>query len=207
MSIDLEQADLRSLGAEIETDHGVMKLRFFAEKAPLTVRNFCKLALEGYYDGLTFHRIVKDFMIQGGCPNGTGTGGPGYTIPAEFNDEPHSRGVLSMARKADPDSAGSQFFIVHAPSVPSLDGKYTAFGKLVDGFEVLDSLASVETTFGPGGERSKPVEPVPIRAVRILEMNEEEAGTEEDGLSEAPRQEASQEEGSKEETPREEEES
>ncbi|HHI78790.1 MAG TPA: peptidylprolyl isomerase [Planctomycetes bacterium] len=175
MSIDLEQVDLRSLGAEIETEHGSMKLRFFAEKAPLTVRNFCKLAQEGYYDGLTFHRIVKDFMIQGGCPEGTGTGGPGYTIPAEFNDAPHDRGVLSMARKADPDSAGSQFFIVHAPSVPSLDGKYTAFGKLVEGYETLDSLASVETTFGPGGERSKPVEPVEIKSVKIFVWEEGES--------------------------------
>jgi peptidyl-prolyl cis-trans isomerase B (cyclophilin B) len=178
MNIDLEQVDLTTLGAEIETEHGVLKLRFFAEKAPLTVRNFCKLAQDGYYDGLTFHRIVKDFMIQGGCPEGTGTGGPGYTIPAEFNDEPHDRGVLSMARKADPDSAGSQFFIVHAPSVPSLDGKYTAFGKLVEGFEALDSLASVETTFGPGGEKSKPLEPIQIKSVRILVRNEEEGETE-----------------------------
>ncbi len=178
MGIDLEQVDLSTLGAEIETEHGIMKLRFFSEKAPLTVRNFCKLAQDGYYDGLTFHRIVKDFMIQGGCPEGTGTGGPGYTIPAEFNDEPHDRGVLSMARKADPDSAGSQFFIVHAPSVPSLDGKYTAFGKLVDGFEALDSLASVETTFGPGGERSRPLEPIQIKSVRIIVMDEEEAPSE-----------------------------
>src|SRR5439155_14172612 len=102
--------------ARIRTRHGDMVVRFFPEVAPGTVKNFCDLAAKGFYNGLIFHRVIKGFMIQGGDPSGDGTGGPGYTIKAEFNDRPHKRGVLSMARASDPNSAGSQFFIVHKDS-------------------------------------------------------------------------------------------
>lgn len=174
MSIDLDTVELSRVRAVMETDKGVMELRFFSDIAPKTVHNFVKLCQDGFYDGLTFHRIIKGFMIQGGCPEGTGTGGPGYTIKAEFNDTPHERGVISMARSQDPDSAGSQFFIVHADHAPHLDGQYTAFGRVDAGLDVLDSLASVETTHGSGGETSRPVEEVRIRKID-LEVREESA--------------------------------
>ena len=135
----------------IETEFGTMSAELYPEIAPLTVDNFIKLSEEGFYDGLTFHRIISGFMIQGGCPEGTGTGGPGYSVKGEFssngvkNDLKHSRGVLSMARAQNPDSAGSQFFIMHADS-PHLDSQYAAFGKLTDGFEVLDKIAAIPAT-------------------------------------------------------------
>ncbi len=129
------------------TDGVAMKLELYPDKAPKTVANFVKLASEGFYDGLTFHRIVKGFMIQGGDPEGTGLGGSDETIPGEFaangfaqNDISHVRGVISMARSFDPNSASSQFFIVHGDST-FLDGNYAAFGKLIEGYEVLDALA------------------------------------------------------------------
>ena len=118
----------------------------------MTVKNFVDLAAKGFYNGLIFHRVIPDFMIQGGDPEGTGMGGPGYSIKGEFtangfrNDLKHTRGVLSMARSMDPDSAGSQFFIMHA-DYPYLDGQYAAFGKLIEGIEVVDNIASVKTDY------------------------------------------------------------
>lgn len=136
---------------QIEMENGgTMRAELYPEYAPKTVENFLKLVREGFYDGLIFHRVIRDFMIQGGDPQGTGRGGPGYTIAGEFAangvDNPlrHSRGVLSMARTMDPNSAGSQFFIMHADA-PHLDGQYAAFGKLLDGFATLDAIASVAT--------------------------------------------------------------
>lgn len=126
-------------------DGGVMKGELYEDIAPKTVANFEKLANEGFYDGLIFHRVIPGFMIQGGCPNGTGTGGPGYTIQGEFttngfrNDLKHERGVLSMARAMHPDSAGSQFFIMTTTS-PHLDGQYASFGKVTEGMDVADRI-------------------------------------------------------------------
>ena len=133
-------------------DGGVMKAELYPDIAPITVKNFVDLAAKGFYNGLIFHRVIPDFMIQGGDPEGTGMGGPGYCIKGEFrangvkNDLKHTRGVLSMARANDPDSAGSQFFIMHA-DYPSLDGQYAAFGKLIEGIEVVDKIASVKTDY------------------------------------------------------------
>jgi peptidyl-prolyl cis-trans isomerase B (cyclophilin B) len=126
--------------AQIETPKGPIKLELFDEQAPKTVENFEKLAADGFYDGLTFHRVIEDFMIQGGCPEGTGTGGPGYTFEDEFHpDLKHdSAGVLSMAN-AGPNTNGSQFFITHV-ATPWLDGKHSVFGKVIEGQEVVDSI-------------------------------------------------------------------
>ena len=133
-------------------DYGVIKVELNKEAAPITVDNFVKLANAGFYNGLTFHRVIKGFMIQGGCPNGNGTGGPGYSIKGEFksngvnNPLLHKRGVISMARAMHPDSAGSQFFIMHQDA-PHLDGQYAAFGKVVEGIEVVDAIANVRTDY------------------------------------------------------------
>ena len=133
-------------------DGGVMKAELYPEIAPATVKNFVDLAAKGFYNGLIFHRVIPGFMIQGGDPEGTGMGGPGYTIKGEFsangfrNDLKHTRGVLSMARAFDPNSAGSQFFIMHENS-PHLDGQYAAFGKVIEGIEVVDKIASVKTDY------------------------------------------------------------
>ena len=126
--------------ARIDTDRGTMVLELYAEEAPGTVANFEKLANSGFYDGLTFHRVIPDFVIQGGCPRGDGTGGPGYTIKCETEGNPrrHERGSLSMAH-AGKDTGGSQFFICHSPQ-PHLDGKHTVFGKVVDGLDVVDAI-------------------------------------------------------------------
>ena len=127
-----------------------MTLELYPETAPITVENFVKLAKEGFYDGLIFHRVIEGFMIQGGDPDGTGCGGPGYSIKGEFaangvkNDLRHTRGVISMARAMDPNSAGSQFFIMHEDA-PHLDGQYAAFGKMTDGFDTLDEIAETDT--------------------------------------------------------------
>lgn len=127
-----------------------MTLELYPQTAPITVDNFVKLAKEGFYDGLIFHRVIEGFMIQGGDPDGTGMGGPGHTIKGEFaangvkNDLKHTRGVISMARTMAPNSAGSQFFIMHADA-PHLDGQYAAFGKMTDGFDTLDEIASTGT--------------------------------------------------------------
>ncbi len=131
---------------------GEIELELYPETAPITVKNFEDLIEKKFYDGLIFHRVIRGFMIQGGCPEGTGRGGPGYQIKGEFssngvkNDLKHTRGVISMARSMMPDSAGSQFFIMHADA-PHLDGEYAAFGKVVKGMEVVDEIASVRTNF------------------------------------------------------------
>jgi peptidyl-prolyl cis-trans isomerase B (cyclophilin B) len=143
-------------------DGGVMKAELYPEIAPETVKNFVDLASKGFYNGLIFHRVIPGFMIQGGDPEGTGMGGPGYEIKGEFtangfrNDLKHTRGVLSMARAMDPNSAGSQFFIMHEDS-PHLDGQYAAFGKLIEGIEVVDKIASVRTDY-----QDRPLEPQQI---------------------------------------------
>ncbi len=148
-------------------DGGVMKLELYPEIAPNTVNNFISLVKKGFYNGLIFHRVISGFMIQGGCPDGRGTGGPGYSIKGEFsgngfaNDLKHSRGVLSMARSMRPDSAGSQFFIMHRDS-PHLDGQYAAFGKLIDGEDVLDNIALTKTGWG-----DKPVQPQVMKTVTV----------------------------------------
>ena len=148
---------------------GVMTLELYEDKAPVTTENFIKLAKEGFYDGLIFHRVIKGFMIQGGDPTGTGMGGPGYQIKGEFasngvkNDLRHTRGVISMARSMMPDSAGSQFFIMHKDA-PHLDGQYAALGKMTDGFDVLDAIATVAT------DRSdRPREEQKIKHITVVE--------------------------------------
>jgi len=129
-----------------------MKAELYPDVAPNTVNNFISLVSKGYYDGLIFHRVIKGFMIQGGCPSGTGYDGPGYNIPGEFsqnnfeNDLKHEPGVLSMARSAHPDSAGSQFFLMHKTS-PHLDNAYAGFGKLIEGFDILDKIASTQVDY------------------------------------------------------------
>ena len=172
--IDLENTELSTLEAVLDTDKGTMVVTFFPDKAPGHVRNFLELAQQGFYDGTAFHRVIRNFMVQGGCPNtkpgatGTpGTGNPGHKIQAEFNDTPHTRGVLSMARSADPNSAGSQFFIVHAEQASHLDGQYTVFGRVSRGLDVLDEIAGVEVDFGPTGERSAPSERIEVRRIAV----------------------------------------
>lgn len=146
---------------------GVMKGELYEDIAPISVENFEKLANEKFYDGLTFHRVIPGFMIQGGCPEGTGMGGPGYTIKGEFaqngvkNDLKHTTGVLSMARAMDPDSAGSQFFIMVADA-PHLDGGYAAFGKITEGMEEAQKIVSVPTDYA-----DKPIEDVVIKSIRV----------------------------------------
>src|SRR6267142_907623 len=155
--------------AVIRTSEGDMVVQFWTDAAPNTVENFKKLARSGFYDGTIFHRIVKGFMIQGGDPNSKdpakensyGTGGPGYKIKAEFNDHSHERGVISMARDPNPDSAGSQFFICLAP-VPRLDHQYTTFGKLIKGDDVLAKIGDTPVTRNSMGENSKPTTRVVI---------------------------------------------
>lgn len=148
----------------------------YPEKAPNTVRNFAYLANKGFYDGLIFHRIIKGFMIQGGCPDGTGMGGPGYHIKGEFsrngfaNDLRHNRGVLSMARAMSPDSAGSQFFIMHA-AAPHLDGQYAAFGQVTDGIETVDKIAETSTDY-----QDRPLEAQVIASIRVSGLPDELAG-------------------------------
>ena len=151
--------------AVLETSLGSMTLEFFPDKAPGHVKNFLELAEKGFYDGTVFHRVIKGFMIQGGCPLGTGTGGPGYQIKAEFNDVHHARGVLSMARSSNPNSAGSQFFICHGDA-GFLDRQYTAFGRLIDGEATLDKIAGAPTK--AGGEGSSPQSPVKIQRVTVI---------------------------------------
>ena len=150
--------------AVLDTSAGSMTLEFFEDKAPGHVNNFIELAEKGFYNGTVFHRTIPGFMIQGGCPEGTGTGGPGYQIDAEFNDVPHTKGILSMARSQNPNSAGSQFFIC-AGDAGFLDGQYTAFGKLVAGEDILDAIVGAPTK--PGGEGSAPVDPITVTKVRI----------------------------------------
>jgi cyclophilin family peptidyl-prolyl cis-trans isomerase len=147
--------------ATIETTLGTIELELFDEEAPETVANFRKLAGEGFYDGLVFHRVIGDFMIQGGCPQGTGTGGPGYTFDDEFNEHPIVKGTLAMAN-AGPNTNGSQFFIVTAEACPWLDGKHTAFGRVLDGMDVVERIQAVETD-----ARDRPVEDVRMEHVTV----------------------------------------
>lgn len=147
----------------------VMKAELYPEIAPITVENFVNLVKDGFYDGLTFHRIINGFMIQGGCPLGTGTGGPGHTIKGEFsqngviNNLKHTPGVLSMARSMMPDSAGSQFFIMHK-AAPHLDGQYAAFGKIIEGMDIVNKIAEVATDYS-----DKPIEPQVMKTVTVVE--------------------------------------
>jgi cyclophilin family peptidyl-prolyl cis-trans isomerase len=147
--------------ATIQTSKGAMVVELFDEDAPRTVANFRRLAEQGFYDGLTFHRVIKDFMIQGGCPEGTGTGGPGYTFDDEINSHKLVRGVLAMAN-AGPNSNGSQFFIVTAEACPWLDGKHTVFGEVTGGMDVVDKLEAV-----PTGSGDRPVEPIGIASIEL----------------------------------------
>jgi cyclophilin family peptidyl-prolyl cis-trans isomerase len=149
--------------ATIETNHGTIELELFTDDSPETVANFAKLAGEGFYDGLVFHRVIPDFMIQGGCPQGTGTGGPGYTFADEINQHPIVRGTLAMAN-AGPNTNGSQFFIVTAEATPWLDGKHTAFGQVTGGMDVVDRIQSAETD-----SRDRPVEDVRMEKVTVSE--------------------------------------
>ncbi|MEE0756146.1 peptidylprolyl isomerase [Allofournierella sp.] len=150
-------------------DGGVIDLELDAQAAPITVENFLKLVKDGFYDGLTFHRIIPGFMIQGGCPDGIGMGGPGWHIKGEFarngvpNPIKHTRGVISMARAMDPNSAGSQFFIMHEDA-PHLDGGYAAFGHVVAGMDVVDRIAEVATDYN-----DRPLTPVVMESVRVVE--------------------------------------
>ena len=153
--------------AKIRTSMGDMVLEFLFEKAPKTVDNFVTLANKGFYDGLTFHRIVKDFIVQGGCPQGNGRGGPGYTLRPEFNDTPHVKGTVSMARSNDPHSAGSQFFICHGDA-RYLDSRYTAFARVLEGLDVLDKIASTPTDIDNRfKEKSVPRDPVYINGIDL----------------------------------------
>ena len=149
-------------------DASVITLELFEDLAPKTTANFLKLVNERFYNGLTFHRIISGFMIQGGCPDGTGMGGPGYHIEGEFKsngfDNPikHERGVISMARSMNPNSAGSQFFIMHQDA-PHLDGQYAAFGKVLEGLDVVDAIATVQT-----GPNDKPINPIIMDTIEVL---------------------------------------
>ena len=152
----------------IEMENGdIIKAELYPEIAPNTVNNFISLVKKGYYDGLIFHRVINGFMIQGGCPDGTGMGGPGYSIAGEFaqngfqNDLKHTEGVLSMARAMHPDSAGSQFFIMHKTS-PHLDGQYAAFGKVIEGLENVNKIAEVRTDY-----MDKPLEVQRIKTMTV----------------------------------------
>lgn len=148
-------------------DGGKIVAELYPEKAPQSVRNFISLANKGFYDGLIFHRVISGFMIQGGCPQGTGMGGPGYCIKGEFklngvkNNLSHKRGVLSMARAQSPNSAGSQFFIMHEDG-EFLDGQYAAFGKVLEGMDVADAIVSVKRDM-----RDKPLEPQVMKSIRV----------------------------------------
>lgn len=151
----------------------IIRAELYPEIAPNTVRNFISLAGKGYYDGLIFHRVIPGFMIQGGCPKGNGTGGPGYCIKGEFaqngfaNDLKHTEGVLSMARAMMPDSAGSQFFIMHK-AAPHLDGAYAAFGKVVEGMDTVDAIAAVRTDYS-----DRPMKEQKIRSITVETFGEE----------------------------------
>ncbi|HZN52097.1 MAG TPA: peptidylprolyl isomerase [Methylomirabilota bacterium] len=130
---------MKQIGVITLEKGGEIRLEFYPEDAPKTVENFVTLAKKGFYNGLNFHRVVPDFVVQGGCPKGNGTGGPGYQIKAEFNKQKHVRGTLAMARSQDPDSAGSQFYICYG-TTPHLDGQYTVFGRVVSGMEHVDRI-------------------------------------------------------------------
>lgn len=145
----------------MNTSHGTIALELFDEDAPKTVENFRKLAGDGFYDGIIFHRVIPDFMIQGGCPQGTGTGGPGYTFEDEFNDHKVVRGALAMAN-AGPNTNGSQFFIVTIDAAPWLDGKHTVFGQVTAGMDAVDAIEST-----PTGRQDRPVDPPAIEGIEL----------------------------------------
>jgi peptidyl-prolyl cis-trans isomerase B (cyclophilin B) len=147
--------------ATLHTSAGPIEVEFFDADAPKTVENFRKLAGDGFYDGLIFHRVIPDFMIQGGCPEGTGTGGPGYTFEDEFNQHKIERGALAMAN-AGPNTNGSQFFIVTVDAAPWLDGKHTVFGRIADGMDAVDAIEGTET-----GASDRPVEPQVIERIDL----------------------------------------
>jgi cyclophilin family peptidyl-prolyl cis-trans isomerase len=147
--------------ATMHTNHGEIELELFEDDAPKTVENFLKLSRDGYYDGLIFHRVIRDFMIQGGCPEGTGTGGPGYEFEDEINDNKIVRGALAMANRG-PDTNGSQFFIVTTEAAPWLDGKHTVFGRVASGMEAVDSIEGTET-----GAQDRPVQDAVIERVEV----------------------------------------
>jgi len=147
----------------MHTNHGAIQLELFDEDAPKTVENFVKLSSDGYYDGLIFHRVIPDFMIQGGCPQGTGTGGPGYEFEDEINQNKIVRGALAMAN-AGPNTNGSQFFIVTIDAAPWLDGKHTVFGRVTSGMEAVDSIEGTET-----GAQDRPVNDAVIERVEVHE--------------------------------------
>ena len=149
--------------ATLHTNHGAIELELYDEDAPKTVENFLKLARDGFYDGVIFHRVIQDFMIQGGDPTGTGTGGPGYTFEDEFNQHKVERGALAMAN-AGPNTNGSQFFIVTTEAAPWLDGKHTVFGRVTEGMEAVDSIERTDTD-----AQDKPREPVVIERVEVAE--------------------------------------
>ena len=149
--------------ATLNTSEGTIEIELFDADAPKTVENFRTLAQQGFYDGLTFHRVIKDFMIQGGCPQGTGTGGPGYTFEDEINDHKVVRGALAMAN-AGPNTNGSQFFIVTTAAAPWLDGKHTVFGQVTDGMDVVDKLEGVETDAS-----DQPTDPIGIASIELSE--------------------------------------
>lgn len=179
--MDLDQTDPNTIEAALVTDKGTLVVTFFPEQAPQTVRSFLRLAQQGFYDGIAFHRIVRNFMVQTGCPHSRagatgqpGTGGPGFTLPAEFSDLPHVRGTLSMARSRDPNSAGSQFFVVHGAHPSFLDGQYTVFGRVEEGLDVLDEIAAVDCDFGPMGERSTPRQRIEIRHIELRPRQQRE---------------------------------
>jgi peptidyl-prolyl cis-trans isomerase B (cyclophilin B) len=145
----------------MHTSQGTIALEFFDDDAPKTVANFRKLADDGFYDGITFHRVIPDFMIQGGCPQGTGTGGPGYTFEDEINDHKVVRGAMAMAN-AGPNTNGSQFFIVTTDSAPWLDGKHTVFGRVTGGMDAVDAIEGV-----PTGDMDKPLDPPVIESIEL----------------------------------------
>jgi cyclophilin family peptidyl-prolyl cis-trans isomerase len=147
--------------ATMHTNHGPIEVELFDEDAPKTVENFLTLARDGYYDGLIFHRVIRDFMIQGGCPEGTGTGGPGYEFEDEINDNKIVRGALAMANRG-PNTNGSQFFIVTTEAAPWLDGKHTVFGRVASGMEAVDSIEGAET-----GPQDRPVQDAVIERVEV----------------------------------------
>jgi cyclophilin family peptidyl-prolyl cis-trans isomerase len=149
--------------ATLHTNHGPIAIELFDDDAPKTVENFLKLARDGFYDGVVFHRIIPDFMIQGGDPTGTGMGGPGYTFEDEFNDHKVERGALAMAN-AGPNTNGSQFFIVTTAAAPWLDGKHTVFGRVTEGMDAVDTIEAVETD-----GQDKPREPVVIERVELAD--------------------------------------
>jgi cyclophilin family peptidyl-prolyl cis-trans isomerase len=149
--------------ATMHTNHGPIELELFGEDAPKTVENFVTLSRDGYYDGLVFHRVIKDFMIQGGCPQGTGTGGPGYEFEDEINEHKIVRGALAMANRG-PDTNGSQFFIVTTDAAPWLDGKHTVFGQVASGMEAVDAIEGLETA-----SQDRPVDDARIERVEVHE--------------------------------------